>query len=29
MRANAGYIYVRGEFYNEAQNLIAAITRGL
>ena len=25
MRANAGYIYVRGEFYNEAQNLIAAI----
>ena len=22
MRANAGYIYVRGEFYNEAQNLI-------
>ena len=25
MRAHAGYIYVRGEFYNEAQNLIAAI----
>ncbi len=25
MRANAGYIYVRGEFYNEAQNLIDAI----
>jgi len=25
MRANAGYIYVRGEFYNEAQNLIAAV----
>jgi NADH-quinone oxidoreductase subunit F len=25
MRANAGYIYVRGEFYNEAQNLQAAI----
>jgi NADH-quinone oxidoreductase subunit F len=25
MRANAGYIYVRGEFYNEAQTLIAAI----
>ncbi len=25
MRANAGYIYVRGEFYNEAQNLIIAI----
>ena len=25
MRANAGYIYVRGEFYNEAQNLMAAI----
>ncbi|MDI1287809.1 MAG: NADH-quinone oxidoreductase subunit NuoF [Reyranella sp.] len=25
MRANAGYIYVRGEFYNEAQNLIVAI----
>ena len=29
MRAHAGYIYVRGEFYNEAQNLIAAIKRGL
>jgi len=25
MRASAGYIYVRGEFYNEAQNLMAAI----
>jgi NADH-quinone oxidoreductase subunit F len=25
MRANAGYIYVRGEFYNEAQVLSAAI----
>ncbi|UYN93041.1 MAG: NADH-quinone oxidoreductase subunit NuoF [Enhydrobacter sp.] len=25
MRANAGYIYVRGEFYNEAQTLTAAI----
>ncbi len=25
MRAHAGYIYVRGEFYNEAQHLIAAI----
>jgi NADH-quinone oxidoreductase subunit F len=25
MRANAGYIYVRGEFYNEAQTLQAAI----
>jgi NADH-quinone oxidoreductase subunit F len=25
MRASAGYIYVRGEFYNEAQTLIAAI----
>ena len=25
MRANTGYIYVRGEFYNEAQNLIAAV----
>ena len=25
MRANAGYIYVRGDFYNEAQNLIVAI----
>src|SRR5437899_2856449 len=25
MRANAGYIYVRGEFYREAQNLSAAI----
>jgi len=25
MRANAGYIYVRGEFYNEAQNLMVAI----
>jgi NADH-quinone oxidoreductase subunit F len=25
MRANAGYIYVRGEFYNEAQNLLVAI----
>ena len=25
MRAHAGYIYVRGEFYNEAQNLMAAI----
>jgi NADH-quinone oxidoreductase subunit F len=25
MRANAGYIYVRGEFYNEAHTLIAAI----
>ena len=25
MRANTGYIYVRGEFYNEAQNLVAAI----
>ena len=25
MRANAGYIYVRGEFYNEAQHLIAAV----
>ena len=25
MRANAGYIYVRGEFYNEAQHLIEAI----
>src|SRR6266850_566929 len=25
MRAHAGYIYVRGEFYNEAQNLSAAI----
>jgi len=25
MRANAGYIYVRGEFYNEAQNLMAAV----
>jgi NADH-quinone oxidoreductase subunit F len=25
MRANAGYIYVRGEFYNEAQILSAAI----
>ena len=25
MRANAGYIYVRGEFYNEAQTLMAAI----
>jgi NADH-quinone oxidoreductase subunit F len=25
MRANAGYIYVRGEFYNETQTLIAAI----
>jgi NADH-quinone oxidoreductase subunit F len=25
MRANAGYIYVRGEFYHEAQTLIAAI----
>ncbi|WP_421998454.1 NADH-quinone oxidoreductase subunit NuoF [Reyranella sp.] len=25
MRANAGYIYVRGEFYNEAQTLKAAI----
>ncbi|MDP2329165.1 MAG: NADH-quinone oxidoreductase subunit NuoF [Reyranella sp.] len=25
MRANAGYIYVRGEFYNEAQNLITAV----
>jgi NADH-quinone oxidoreductase subunit F len=25
MRASAGYIYVRGEFYNEAQILIAAI----
>jgi NADH-quinone oxidoreductase subunit F len=25
MRANAGYIYVRGEFYNEAQTLSAAI----
>src|ERR1700730_6324181 len=24
MRAHAGYIYVRGEFYNEAQNLMAA-----
>ena len=25
MRANAGYIYIRGEFYNEAQTLIAAV----
>ena len=25
MRANAGYIYVRGEFYNEAETLTAAI----
>src|SRR3981081_4063319 len=25
MRAHAGYIYVRGEFYNEAQNLIEAV----
>ena len=25
MRANAGYIYVRGEFYNEAETLKAAI----
>src|SRR6266850_2207347 len=25
MRAHAGYIYVRGEFYNEAENLSAAI----
>src|SRR5882724_9059482 len=25
MRANAGYIYVRGEFYREAEHLIAAI----
>jgi NADH-quinone oxidoreductase subunit F len=25
MRANAGYIYIRGEFYNEAQVLSAAI----
>src|SRR3984893_13978144 len=25
MRAQAGYIYVRGEFYNEAQNLMPAI----
>src|SRR5438477_358528 len=25
MRANAGYIYVRGEFYSEAQHLMAAI----
>ncbi len=25
MRAHAAYIYVRGEFYNEAQHLIAAI----
>ena len=25
MRAHAGYIYVRGEFYHEAQNLIEAI----
>jgi len=25
MRAHAGYIYVRGEFYNESQNLIAAV----
>src|SRR5499427_5307927 len=25
MRAHAAYIYVRGEFYNEAQNLMAAI----
>ncbi len=25
MRAHAGYIYVRGEFYNEAQHLIEAI----
>ncbi|MDP3163122.1 MAG: NADH-quinone oxidoreductase subunit NuoF [Reyranella sp.] len=25
MRANAGYIYVRGEFYNEAQNLMTAV----
>src|SRR5262249_23812688 len=25
MRANAGYIYIRGEFYNEAQTLMAAI----
>ena len=25
MRAHAAYIYVRGEFYNEAQNLTAAI----
>jgi NADH-quinone oxidoreductase subunit F len=25
MRANAGYIYVRGEFYNEAETLQAAI----
>ena len=29
MRAHAAYIYVRGEFYNEAQNLMAAIKRGL
>ncbi len=25
MRAHAAYIYVRGEFYNEAQNLIVAV----
>src|SRR5712672_3854042 len=25
MRAHAAYIYVRGEFYNEAQNLIHAV----
>jgi NADH-quinone oxidoreductase subunit F len=25
MRAHAAYIYVRGEFYNEAQNLIDAV----
>ena len=25
MRAHAAYIYVRGEFYNEAQNLIEAV----
>src|SRR3954462_5382057 len=25
MKAHAAYIYVRGEFYNEAQNLIAAV----
>ena len=27
MKAHAAYIYVRGEFYNEAQNLIAAVRR--
>ena len=28
MRAHAAYIYVRGEFYNEAQHLIEAVREG-